>query len=76
MWMWDIEAPIAAFDLKLRCAKRALRLWSKNHIGYIQKQLGMANEIILQLETAQDDRQLSAAEVSLCTDLKAKTLGL
>jgi hypothetical protein len=36
--------PIAAFDLELR-TKHALKLWSKSHIGDIQKQLGMANEI-------------------------------
>jgi mannosylglycoprotein endo-beta-mannosidase len=77
---WNVDvghrSPVSAFDLKLRCTKQALKLWSKNHIGDIQKQLSMLNEIILQLETAQDDRQLSASEVALRSDLKAKTLGL
>jgi hypothetical protein len=46
---WNVDLghriPIAAFDLELRCTKHALKLWSKSHIGDIQKQLGMANEI-------------------------------
>jgi hypothetical protein len=39
------RSPIAAFDLKLRRTKQALKLWSKNHVGDIQKQLGVVSEL-------------------------------
>jgi exonuclease III len=77
---WDVDvgqrSPISAFDLKLRRTKEALKIWSRNHVGDIQKQLAMVNEIILQLESAQDCRPLSQLEALLRRDLKSKTLGL
>jgi hypothetical protein len=77
-WNMDVgnRSPIAAFDLKLRRTKQALKLWSKNHVGDIQKQLGVVSELSLQLETAQDHRLLSREEAALRTKLKGRMLGL
>jgi hypothetical protein len=77
---WAVDTggrcPIAALDYKLRETRKALKIWSKHHIGDIQKQLAVADEIILQLDLAQDHSQLSLTESLLRKALKSRTLGL
>ena len=45
-------------------------------MGDLQRQLGIATELIFQLETAQESRQLTEDERELRTKLKSRTLGL
>jgi hypothetical protein len=62
--------------MKLRATQKALKSWSRHQIGDIQKQLNLADELILQLDIAQDHRLLSDAEAALRRVLKSRTLGL
>lgn len=48
----------------------------KTKIGDTALQLAIVNELILQLETAQEDRPLSLAELDLLRRLKARSVGL
>ena len=70
------RCPIAALNVKLWRLSKALRAWSKSIVGDIQKQMHIVNEINLQLDMAQDHRQLSAEESSLRAELKSRSLGL
>jgi mannosylglycoprotein endo-beta-mannosidase len=77
---WGVEtggrSPLAVLDFKLRETKKALKFWSKHHIGDIQKHLCIADELILQFDTAQESRQLSNDEMLLRKNLRSRTLGL
>jgi hypothetical protein len=61
---------------KLAETAKALRSWSKPLFSKVQLQLQIANEIILRLDVAQENRQLSVAEQTLRKDLKLRALGL
>ena len=56
--------------------RRALKSWSKPLFSKARLQLHIANEVILRLDIAQEDRQLSDAEQTLRKDLKLRALGL
>jgi hypothetical protein len=68
--------PLIRLDVKLRGLARGLQRWSQRRVGSIKDQLLMANELILLLDRAQDDRVLSSAEAQLRRGLKARVLGL
>lgn len=68
--------PLTTLNLKLWHLSKALRVWSKKLVGDIQQQLHVTNELILQLDTAQDFRSLSADERELRAKLKSRSLGL
>ena len=70
------RCPIARLNAKLWRTSKALRNWSRVHVGDLQRQLGIATELIFQLETAQEFRQLTEDERELRTKLKSRTLGL
>ena len=55
---------------------RGLQSWSQKQIGHINTQLGLAREILHQLEIAQDHRNLSALEVWFRNKLKVHSLAL
>lgn len=61
---------------KLFNTAQALRKWSKSLFGDTKMQLHMANEIILQLDIAQDARALTESEAELRKALKVRVLGL
>ena len=68
--------PLETLSLKFKCLTRALQNWSKKCIGNIGAQLGIAREIIHQLEIAQDSRQLSEGELWLLHSLRKHSLAL
>lgn len=68
--------PLAKFHLKLCRLGRDLKRWSRTHVGDIKLRLAIANEVIFQLEVAQESRILSDEEYQLRKDLKLKVLGL
>jgi hypothetical protein len=66
----------AVLDHKLKRLAKCLTVWAKNYIGDIRKQMLLGQEIILRLDTAQEDRQLTVDERDLRSCLKARELGL
>lgn len=76
-WNRPIRAnPFAIFHLKLCRLARDLRRWSKTNIGDLRLRLAIANEVIFQLDVAQESRSLSDVEQWLLKELKRKVLGL
>jgi hypothetical protein len=63
-------------DVKFRNMARVLKSWSQKFIGNIRFQLGVAKEVIFQLERAQESRALSAEEQVLRHEFNFKCLGL
>lgn len=68
--------PFSVLRLKLCRLARDLKRWSKSQVGDIRLQFAIANEVIFQLEVAQESRLLSDEERSLIAELKVKVLGL
>ncbi|KAE8795280.1 hypothetical protein D1007_30019 [Hordeum vulgare] len=68
--------PIRSFNMKLRAVARALSVWSRAKVGNVQLQLLTAQELILRLECAQDERALTAHESATRLNLKSRCLGL
>ena len=77
VWNKDVQGndPCMRLDAKLRELARALAGWSSRRIGNIREQLMMAEEVVLQFDTAQETRQLTDAEFWLRCELKKKILG-
>lgn len=50
------------FDAKLRRTAKTLKAWSARNVGSVRQQLFMAREIIAQLDTAQETRELTDEE--------------
>jgi hypothetical protein len=63
-------------DRKLRKLARRLQSWSQRKVGNVRDQILMANELILQLDVAQESRPLSVDELGLRRGLKLRVLGL
>ena len=68
--------PISSFNIKLRTVARALTVWSRTKIGNLQLQFAAAQELILRLESAQDERALTTHESTIRSVLKSRCLGL
>jgi hypothetical protein len=68
--------PLRRLDLKLRRVARDLQRWSARRVGNIRDQILVANEVIRQLDRAQDHRTLEAPEMALRRGLKRRVLGL
>lgn len=77
-WEQPIMAvcPLQRLADKLRRLAKNLQSWSHRKTGNIKRQLLLAREIILQLESAQDSRLLSSLEIWLRRQLKHHILGL
>lgn len=77
-WRCDsaITNPFGRIDQLLRNTAKHLQSWSQRSVGQIKEQLLMAKEIILQLDRAEEHRQLSDRELALRRELKLKRLGL
>jgi hypothetical protein len=61
---------------KLKATARGLQSWSEKKVGHVSSQLELANELLHQLEVAQDSRALSACEKWLRNNLKKHSLAL
>lgn len=68
--------PFAKLNLKLKRLARDLKRWSKSQIGHIRLQHAIANEVIFQLDVAQEERALTDEELLLKSTLKSRVLGL
>jgi hypothetical protein len=65
--------PVCQQHIKLARSTKAMKAWEKTSICNIKAQLAMANEVIWQLDKAQERRILSAA-ASEFKEKKSKTL--
>jgi hypothetical protein len=61
---------------KFKATIKSLQSWSLKKVGHVNSQLGLAREILHQLEIAQDNRQLSNQELWLRNQLKKHSLAL
>lgn len=68
--------PYVVLDAKLRAMTKSLKKWSDRWIGNVKLQIGIAMEIIYQLDKAMDTRTLTDQESALRQLLKQKLLGL
>lgn len=68
--------PFARFHLKLSRLARDLKKWKSSTFGDISLQVAIANEVIFQLNVAQEERLLLDDEQCLLKMLKTKSLGL
>jgi hypothetical protein len=59
----------------LRTAK-ALKLWKRQNLDNLALRLAIANEVLLLLDTAQEQRSLTTEELQFQKYLKAKSVGL
>ena len=76
---WEKEQrgnALSVLQQKLFLTAKALRAWSKPLFSNIRLQLHIAKEVILRLDTAQENRQLSYNELLLRKELKLRALGL
>jgi hypothetical protein len=77
---WEREvsgiSPLNKLYYRMKNTAKALKQWSTNLFGKARLELCMANEVIHQLDIAQENRPLSAEERVLWCDLKIKVLGL
>lgn len=68
--------PLAILYIKLKRLARDLKRWNRQNVGDIKLQLAVANEVVFQLDVAQETRPLSDDECVLRSNLKARILGL
>ena len=63
-WEQQVQgcSPLLRFALKLKRLSKALQSWSQKQVGNVNSQLVLARRILHNLEVAQDQRELSAAE--------------
>jgi len=67
--------PFHRLGHKLHATARALRSWSSSIISDARLKLLMAQQVILQLDIAQESRELTEAELRIRTKLKKRILG-
>lgn len=70
------EDKIRTLHIKLSGTARALKNWSRTQVGILKRQADIANEIILRLDQALEQRQLTNDELSLRTLAKQRVVGL
>jgi hypothetical protein len=68
--------PLLTLTAKLKATTRGLQGWSERKVGHVSSQLQLANELLHQLEVAQDSRALSTGEVWSHNNLKKHSLAL
>jgi hypothetical protein len=69
----SVPVSVCPFDTlarKFRSTVRALQSWSHKKVGHVNSQLGLAREVLHQLEIAEHNRQLSNQERWLLNQLK------
>lgn len=70
------SCPFDTLARKFRATVRGLQSWSQKKVGHVNSQLGLAREVLHQLEIAQDHRSLSLQEKWLHNQLKKHFLAL
>lgn len=77
-WEKPVRAinPFPRLHIKLERTSKRLRLWARGLIGNNKVLLCAAQKLIAILDVVQEFRSLSASEISLRKDLKARFLGL
>lgn len=55
--------PFDTLSKKFRATVKGLQSWSNKKVGHVNSQLGLAREVLHQLEIAQDARSLSSQEL-------------
>lgn len=70
------QKPMFTLHTKLNRTAKSLRSWAKQLILQGKVTIAICREVISQLEVAQENRQLSLAEIQLIRQLKARILGL
>jgi hypothetical protein len=68
--------PFAAIIAKIKATTKGLQSWSDKSISHGNTQLALAQEVLHQLEIANDGCVLSSEEVWLKNSLKKHTLAL
>jgi hypothetical protein len=67
---------MAALHTKLSRTAKSIRSWARTLQPHGKLVMAICREVILQLELAQEQRQLSASEHNLIKHLKSRILGL
>lgn len=67
--------PMHRLSHKLSITAKKLREWSKKLVSEVKLKYQMANEVIMQLDIAQEQRQLTQQEYLLRSALKRRVLG-
>jgi hypothetical protein len=62
--------------VKLLRTAKALKLWKRQNHGNLDLRLAIANEVLLLLDTTQEQISLTAEELQFRKYLKAKSVGL
>ena len=77
-WTKEVKSryPIRVLHTKMSRTAKALRIWNKHKRRWVVFMSGLANEVIFQLDLAQEERALSDEERHLRGLLKAKLLGI
>lgn len=70
-----IQDSIKRLHIKLARTARALKLWHRKYMKNLRFKEEIANEVIFQLDLAQEDRELTSDERAFRGSLKAKLLG-
>lgn len=70
------EDAILGMHVKLLRTAKALKLWKRQNHGNLDLRLAIANEVLLLLDTAQEQVSLTAEELQFRKYLKAKSVGL
>jgi hypothetical protein len=70
------EDAILGMHVKLLRTAKALKLWKRQNHGNLDLRLAIANEVLLLLDTAQEQISLTAEELQFRKYLKAKSVGL
>jgi hypothetical protein len=68
--------PFTTLQSKLRATAKGLQAWSNKKVGHVKSQLGLAREILHQLEIARDGQALTSDEVLLKNMLRKCSLML
>ena len=68
--------PLKHLHIKLARTIKGIKNWKKSKIGDTRLQLAIVKEIILRLETAQEERTLTQDELDLLKRLKVRSIGL
>jgi hypothetical protein len=70
------HCPFDTLARKFQATVRGLQSWGHKMIGHVGSQLGLAREVLHQLEIAQDNRNLSIQERWLRNEVKRHSLAL
>ena len=71
-----VLCPFETLYRKLHATSKKIQGWSQKNVGNVKTQLGLAREVLHQLEIAQDGRALTPIEIWLRNSLMKHTLTL